>query len=165
MSLHQARGVGRGQELCPEFSCCFSMGMQRGTAQGRSHRAHRSPPKAFFLSFLLHSRALNPTAWPWPQQCAGPVLRAPRAINGKKTPTALFSCHLQPQPGRLRTRLAPGSCPKPAGHPRKCPISAPLPAPQWEAKPETQGRCRAPSPRGSSLAPLRPGLASCTKQD
>lgn len=95
MSLHRARGVGRGQELGPGFSCCFSTGMQRGAAPGCSHRASKSPPNPFFLPFLLCSRALNPTkqrdvAWPWPQRCAGPVLRPPRTINGKKRPNPFF---------------------------------------------------------------------------
>lgn len=48
------KGTGTG------FSCCVSMGMQKGTAQRCSHRAHKSLPKHFLLPFLLRFWALNP---------------------------------------------------------------------------------------------------------
>lgn len=126
MSLHQARGVERGQEPSPGFSCCFSMGTQRGTAKGCSHGTPKSPSKAFFLLFLLRSRALNPVeqrdvARPWPQRCAGPILRPPRAINGKKNPKKPTPSFLTPA---TTAGQAPHRAPPEASRP---PQEAPVP--------------------------------------
>lgn len=71
--------------------------------KGERHRdahtgAHRSAQKAFFLPFLLRSRALSlmkqrDGAWPWPQRCADL-----RARNGESHPATLpLSCRLHPQ--------------------------------------------------------------------
>lgn len=132
--------------------------------KGEQHRdVHTDPPdhpQSLFPPVSLTPWHWDPigqrdVAWPWPQQCTRPVLRHPRAINGKNPKTkqnpTLLSCLLQP----VCTHSTPGVPKSPVLGGEM--VVSPLCTPMGEKTPKREADTK---PRWGPLDSAAPGAAS-----